>query len=308
VLARHALEVGACPQRTPAGLVTVREHRHALFEQTSEGRVKLFHKKLQSRAHRRRAPPAAPGRSFQLQYGASAPLHAADVVLSATALLEAPAPPAPPAQAAQAAEEAVRENYMCAPLLCSRLHRPAPRSRLHPAPCTLHPPGGGAAAGNQDSDLIAPAASHTAPSACVHRFTHCNPAPACTTSQKQGRRCMRAPPRLRAQLGVQLAGGARRRRAVQRPGAGQAPAARHPQARRARQALPALTALHGMHACQGCQAMTRLQADAAGGREMASDRAAALSWPRIVVCCNSKYKATCRALAALLAGTGRLFL
>ena len=53
-------------------------------------------------------------RSFQLQYGASAALHAADVVLSATALLEAPLPAAAAERADLAADEAVRENYMCA--------------------------------------------------------------------------------------------------------------------------------------------------------------------------------------------------
>lgn len=52
-------------------------------------------------------------RSFQLQYGASAALHAADVVLSATALLEAPLPAAAAERADLVANEAVRENYMC---------------------------------------------------------------------------------------------------------------------------------------------------------------------------------------------------
>ncbi|KAK9843661.1 hypothetical protein WJX81_001467 [Elliptochloris bilobata] len=53
-------------------------------------------------------------KSFQLQYGASAALHAADVVLSATALLEAPSPAAPADQADLIADEAVRENYISA--------------------------------------------------------------------------------------------------------------------------------------------------------------------------------------------------
>ena len=52
-------------------------------------------------------------RSFQLQYGASAALHAADVVLSTTALLEAPLPAAAAERADLVADEAVRENYMC---------------------------------------------------------------------------------------------------------------------------------------------------------------------------------------------------
>ena len=59
---------------------------------------------------------ASTRRSFQLQYGASAALHAADVVLSATALLEAPLPAAAAERADLVADEAVRENYMCATL------------------------------------------------------------------------------------------------------------------------------------------------------------------------------------------------
>lgn len=123
------------------------------------------------------------GRSFQLQYGASAPLHAADVVLSATALLEAPAPPAPPAQAAQAAEEAVRENYMCAP----RAARPvAPAcTLLRPAPCTR---------------LVAEKLQETRTAQLAPQQLHApHPVPSCTASHA-------APQRLRAPLSEAGAG------------------------------------------------------------------------------------------------------